>query len=117
MSDQLLRTFDAPVREDLPELKPGDSVTVYVKVNVGQKNERIQMVRGLIIAMGGHDNNAWFTVRRIAPGGIGVEITYRIRSPRIESIEVQRHSHVRRSKLYYMRDRTGKSTRLKEKRY
>ena len=117
MSDLLLTAFDTPAREDLPQLRPGDSVTVYAKVNVGQKNERTQMVRGMIIAMGGHDNNEWFTVRRIAPGGIGVELTYRTRSPRIERIEVQRHSHVRRAKLYYMRDRTGKGTRLREKRY
>ncbi len=117
MSDLLLKTFDNAEREDLPQLRIGDSVTVFVKVNVGEKNERTQMVRGLLIAKGGHANNEWFTVRRIAPGGIGVELTYRTRSPRIESIDVQRHSHVRRAKLYYMRDRTGKSTRLREKRY
>ena len=118
MSDLLLKTFDAPARDDLPRLRIGDSVIVYVKVNVGQKNERTQMVRGLIIAKGGKDdNNEWFTVRRIAPGGVGVELTYRTRSPRIVEIKVQRHAHVRRAKLYYMRDRTGKSARLREKRY
>jgi large subunit ribosomal protein L19 len=117
MSDLLLSTFDAPKRDDLPELRSGDSVTVYVKVNVGQKNERTQMVRGLVIAHGGANNNEWFTVRRIAPGGIGVELTYLLRSPRITEIKVQRHSHVRRAKLYYMRERTGKSARLREKRY
>lgn len=117
MSDLLLKTFDADAREDLPPLRAGDNVTVYVKVNVGQKNQRTQMVRGLIIAKGGSDNNEWFTVRRIAPGGIGVELTYRLRSPRIEEIKVQRHAHIRRAKLYYMRERTGKSARLREKRY
>ncbi len=117
MSDVLMKAFDAPTREDLPEIRIGDSVTVYVKVNVGQKNERVQMVRGLVIAKGGYNNNEHFTVRRIAPGGIGVELTYLVRSPRIESIKVQRHAHVRRAKLYYMRGRTGKSARLKEKRY
>ncbi len=117
MSDLLLQTFDAPAREDLPRISIGDSVTVYVKVNVGAKNERVQMVRGLVIANGGHSNNEWFTVRRIAPGGIGVELTYLLRSPRIQSIKVQRHAHVRRAKLYYMRSRMGKSMRLREKRY
>ena len=117
MSDVLLQAFDAPARDDLPRLRTGDSVTVYVKVNVGKKNERVQMVRGLIIASGGHSNNEWFTVRRIAPGGIGVELTYLLRSPRIQEIKVQRHAHVRRAKLYYMRERTGKSARLREKRY
>ena len=117
MSDLLIQAFDAPKRDDLPQLSVGDSVTVYAKVNVGKKNERTQMVRGLVIANGGSANNEWFTVRRIAPGGIGVELTYLLRSPRIESIKVQRHAHVRRAKLYYMRERTGKSARLREKRY
>jgi large subunit ribosomal protein L19 len=116
MSDLLLQAFDAPVRDDLPQIEIGDSVTVYVKVNVGEKNERTQMVRGLIIAMGGEGNNKHFTVRRIAPGGIGVELTYLLRSPRIESIKINRRAHVRRAKLYYMRDRRGKSARLRERR-
>ena len=116
MSDVLLKAFDNDKREDLPTLRIGDNVTVYVKVNVGQKNERTQMVRGRIIAKGGSANNEHFTVRRIAPGGIGVELTYLTRSPRIESIKIQSHAHVRRSKLYYMRERTGKSARLREKR-
>ena len=117
MSDLLLQAFDEEVKESLPDVNIGDSVIVYAKVNVGQKNERTQMVRGLVIAKGGHSNNEHFTVRRIAPGGIGVELTYLLRSPRIESITVQRHAHVRRAKLYYMRDLTGKSARLREKRY
>lgn len=117
MSDQLLKAFDAPVNEKLPRLRVGDSVTVYVKVNVGDKNERTQMIRGMIIRMGGSGNNEHFTVRRIAPGGIGVELTYLLRSPRIERVDVQRHAHVRRAKLYFMRNRRGKSARLREKRY
>jgi large subunit ribosomal protein L19 len=117
MSDLLLQAFDAPVNENLPRLRVGDSVTVYVRVNAGEKNERTQMIRGLIIRMGGGSNNESFTVRRIAPGGIGVELTFLARSPRIERIEVQRHAHVRRAKLYFMRERSGKSARLREKRY
>ena len=116
MSDLLLKAFDAEKRTDLPEIHVGDSVTVYVKVNVGQKNERIQMIRGLIIAKSGIGNSENFTVRRIAPGGIGVELTFAIRSPRIQEIKVQRGSHIRRAKLYFMRERAGKSARLREKR-
>lgn len=116
MSDLLLKAFDQPVREDLPDIEVGDSLTVFVKVNVGEKNERVQMVRGMVIAMGGEGNNKHFTVRRIAPGGIGVELTYLLRSPRIESIKINRRAHVRRAKLYYMRERRGKSARLREKR-
>lgn len=117
MSDLLLKAFDTPINEDIPAVSIGDSVTVYYKVNVGQKNERTQMVRGLVIAKSGSGNNESFTVRRIAPGGVGVELTLLRRSPRIERIKIQRHAHVRRAKLYYMRERTGKSARLREKRY
>lgn len=117
MSDLLLQAFEAPVNEKLPRLRVGDSVTVYVRINVGDKNERTQMIRGMIIRMSGGSNNESFTVRRIAPGGVGVELTYLTRSPRIERIEIQRHAHVRRAKLYFMRERSGKSARLREKRY
>jgi large subunit ribosomal protein L19 len=117
MSDLLLKTFDSPINESLPEVNIGDSVTVYYRINVGQKNARTQMVRGLVIAKSGSGNAETFTVRRIAPGGVGVELTLPRRSPRIESIQVQRGSHVRRAKLYYMRGRTGKAARLREKRY
>lgn len=117
MSDLLLKAFEAPLNENLPEVNIGDSVTVYYKVNVGQKNERTQMVRGLVIAKSGSGNTESFTVRRIAPGGIGVELTFLRRSPRIEDLKVQRGSHVRRAKLYFMRNRTGKAARLREKRY
>ena len=116
MSDLLLKTFDNEDRDDLPQLHIGDSVTVYVKVNVGEKNERTQMIRGLVIAMGGEGNNKHFTVRRIASHGIGVERTFLLRSPRVEKIEVLRHAKVRRAQLYYMRDRRGKAARLKERR-
>lgn len=117
MSDLLLQAFDVEPTKGLPEVSIGDSVTVYVKVNVGARNERVQMVRGLVIADGGGGANKYFTVRRIAPGGIGVELTFLYSSPRIQEIKIQRHAHVRRAKLYYMRDRTGKSARLREKRY
>lgn len=115
MSDLLLRSLEAPTRSDLPVVSVGDSVTLFVRVGVGEKNERSQMIRGMIIRKSGSGNTASFTVRRIAAGGIGVEMTFLERSPRIESIEVQRSGHVRRAKLYYMRERRGKSARLREK--
>lgn len=115
MSDQLLKSFDAPANENVPEINSGDSVVVHVRIVEG-KRERVQMIRGLVIATTEGGQNATFTVRRIAPNGIGVELKFLKRSPRIEKIEVTRHAYVRRAKLYYMRGRTGKAARLREKR-
>jgi len=115
MSDLLLKAFDTPVNEKLPELRVGDSVTVYVRIVEGNK-ERTQMIRGTIIRLRGSGNNENFTVRRVASNSVGVELTFLKRSPRIEKIEVHRHAHVRRAQLYYMRDLTGKAARLREKR-
>ena len=116
MSDLLLKSFDAPVNENVPELRPGDSVTVHLKIIEG-KRERVQLVRGTVIRIRKSGNQANFTVRRIASNGIGVERTFLARSPRIEKIEVHRHAHVRRAQLYFLRQRTGKSARLREKRF
>ncbi len=115
MSDVLLRSLDAPVNEELPQLRPGDNVTVHLRIVEGTR-ERIQLVRGTVIRMRKTGNQANFTVRRIASNGIGVERTFLFRSPRIEKIEVHRHAHVRRAQLYFLRNRTGKSARLREKR-
>ena len=115
MSDLLLKSLDAPVNKNVPELRPGDSVTVHLRIIEG-KRERVQLVRGTVIRMRKSGNQANFTVRRIASNGIGVERTFLMRSPRIEKIEVHRHAHVRRAQLYFLRKRTGKSARLKEKR-
>ncbi len=116
MSDVLLKTFDNEDNAELPELHVGDNVTVYVRINVGERNERVQMARGIVIRLRNSGNNRNFTVRRIASNGIGVERTFLLRSPRIEKIEVHRHGHVRRANLYYLRGRTGKSARLRERR-
>jgi large subunit ribosomal protein L19 len=115
MSDLLLRAFDQEENEALPKLRPGDNVTVHLRIVEG-KRERIQLVRGTIIRSRKAGNQESFTVRRIAANGIGVERTFLKRSPRIEKIEVHRHAHVRRAQLYYLRERTGKSARLREKR-
>lgn len=115
MSDLLLNSFEAPANENVPELRPGDSVTVHLRIVEG-KRERIQLVRGTVIRLRKGGNQANFTVRRIASNGIGVERTFLMRSPRIEKVEVHRHAHVRRAQLYFLRERTGKSARLREKR-
>ncbi len=115
MSDLLLRSMETEKNETLPDLRPGDNVTIHLRIVEG-KRERIQLVRGTIIRTRKSGNQENFTVRRIAANGIGVERTFLKRSPRIEKIEVHRHAHVRRAQLYFLRDRTGKSARLREKR-
>jgi large subunit ribosomal protein L19 len=113
MSD-ILKALDAPVNENIPELRPGDIVRVFIRIKEGN-NERTQEFRGTVIRLRNSGNNANFTVRRIASNGIGVERTFLLRSPRLEKVLVERHSHVRRAQLYYLRERTGKRARLKQK--
>ncbi|MCJ7570240.1 MAG: 50S ribosomal protein L19 [Anaerolineales bacterium] len=113
MSD-LIKAVEAPVNPDLPELNPGDSVSVHFQIREGDR-ERVQEFKGIVIRIRKGGNNANFTVRRTASHGIGVERTFPLRSPRLEKIDIQRRAHVRRSKLYFLRDRTGKRARLKEK--
>ncbi|MGD8403315.1 MAG: 50S ribosomal protein L19 [Anaerolineales bacterium] len=114
MSDQILRAVEAPVNENIPQLRSGDIVSVHVKITEGDR-ERIQEFKGTIIRLRKSGNNANFTVRRIASNGIGVERTFLMRSPRIDKVVVERRSKVRRAQLYFMRERTGKSARLKQK--
>lgn len=102
------------LRTDLPEIRPGYTVRVYQKVREGEK-ERIQPFEGLVIAKKhGQGISATFTVRKIS-AGIGVERIFPLHSPTIEKIKVLKKSKVRRAKLYYMRERFGKSARIKEK--
>lgn len=102
------------LKESLPEIFPGDTVRVHVKVVEGNR-ERIQVFEGTVIkvAKGGPDKN--ITVRRLAHG-VGVERTFLVNSPRVDKIEVTRRGDVRRARLYYLRGRVGKSARIKEKR-
>jgi large subunit ribosomal protein L19 len=124
MSSDLLRSLelqqqkeDIGLKSDLPVLRVGDDVQVHYRIVEGDR-ERIQLVRGIILRMRkGGGANASFTVRRIAAHGIGVERTFPLHSPRVEKIEVLRHAHVRRAKLYFLRGRQGKSARLREKRF
>jgi len=114
MSD-LVKALEAPANSAIPALRPGDTVSVHVRIKEGDR-ERVQEFRGTVIRLRRGGNNSSFTVRRIASHGIGVERTFLLRSPRIEKVEVQRHAHVRRARLYYLRGRTGKRARLTEKR-
>jgi large subunit ribosomal protein L19 len=111
----LIKAVEAPANPHVPSLNPGDSVSVHVRIVEGNK-ERVQEFKGTIIRLRKGGNQASFTVRRIASHGIGVERTFLIRSPRLEKVEVFRSARVRRAQLYYLRERTGKSARLKEKR-
>ncbi len=113
MSD-LLKAVEAPPNPNIPELRPGDTVNVFLRIIEGGR-ERIQEFRGTVIRLHKGGNEASFTVRRIASNGIGVERTFLMRSPRIEKVVVERRAKVRRAKLYFLRERTGKATRLKEK--
>ena len=102
------------LRSDIPEFRAGDTVKVHVKVVEGSR-ERIQVFEGLVINRQGGSVRETFTVRRIA-SGVGVERTFPLHSPRLAKIEVMRRGVVRRAKLYYLRNLTGKAARIREKR-
>lgn len=101
------------LRNDIPAFRPGDTVRVNVKVVEGNR-ERIQAYEGVVIRRQGAGLNETFTVRRISYG-VGVERTFPVHSPRLASIEVVRRGVVRRAKLYYLRNLTGKAARIREK--
>lgn len=109
-----VKAVEAKVNEDIPQLNAGDTVSVHVKIKEGER-ERIQEFKGIVIRLRKSGNDANVTVRRMASNGIGVERTFLLRSPRIDKIVVERHGKVRRAQLYFMRNRTGKSARLKQK--
>ena len=102
-------------RTDLPEFGPGDTVRVSVRVVEGSR-ERVQVYEGVVIALHKfHQPDGSFTVRRLAHG-VGVERIFPVNSPRIDKVEVTRRGKVRRAKLYYLRNLTGKAARIKERR-
>ncbi|MBN9352163.1 MAG: 50S ribosomal protein L19 [Chitinophagaceae bacterium] len=101
-------------KNDFPKFKPGDNVTVNYRIVEGNK-ERIQSFKGDVIKRQGEGGTATFTVRKISDG-VGVERLFPLYSPNIESIKLHKTGKVRRSKLYYLRDRNGKSARIREKR-
>lgn len=101
------------MKNKIPDLKVGNTVKVHVRVKEGNR-ERIQIFEGIIIKVQGGGVNKTFTVRRIA-SGVGVEKTFLIHSPAVEKVEVTRVGKARRAKLFYLRDRLGKSAKTKEK--
>ena len=102
------------LRSDIPEFRAGDTVKVYVKVVEGTR-ERVQLFEGVVISRSGSGVREMFTVRRISYG-VGVERTFPVHSPRLEKIVVARKGVVRRAKLYYLRNLTGKAARIRERR-
>ncbi|MFV8472230.1 50S ribosomal protein L19 [Mycoplasma sp. AA7A] len=113
MRNKLLELVEkSQLRSDLPEFKTGDNVRVHVRIREGEK-ERIQVFEGLVISKKESGTREVFTVRKDSYG-VGVERTFPVHSPLIAHIEVVRSNKVRRQRLYYMRDRKGKSARLKE---
>ena len=116
MVAQFIRSLEAEqFKSDVPEFGPGDTVRVHAKVVEGNR-ERIQVFEGVVIRRRGGGINENFTVRRIASHGIGVERTFLLHSPRVDKLEVIRRGRVRRAKLYYLRGRTGRAARIKERR-
>jgi large subunit ribosomal protein L19 len=101
------------MNREIPDFSPGDTVVVQVKVKEGNR-ERLQAYEGVVIARRNRGLNSSFTVRKISHGE-GVERVFQTHSPAVASIEVKRRGDVRRAKLYYLRDRTGKAARIKEK--
>ena len=113
MSNIISELEKEQVRTDLPEIEVGDTVRVFVKVIEGNR-ERLQNFEGIIIKIQGGGVRKSFTVRRISYG-VGVERTFPFNSPRIGRIELVRHGVVRRAKLFYLRERSGKSAKIRER--
>ncbi|KUK13877.1 MAG: 50S ribosomal protein L19 [Synergistetes bacterium] len=113
--DPIIREIEREyMRKDIPDFRPGDTVRVHLKVEEGGK-ERVQVFEGVVIARCGGGLRETFTVRKVS-GGVGVERIFPLHSPSIEKIEVVRRGVARRAKLYYLRERVGKSARLRERR-
>jgi large subunit ribosomal protein L19 len=112
---EIVKSLAPAANANIPVLRSGDVVRVHARIVEGER-ERIQVFQGTVIRVVSRGISASFTVRRIASNGIGVERTFLILSPRVEKVEVMRHSEVRRAKLYFLRETTGKASRLKESR-
>ena len=114
--DELIEKVESEqTRDELPHFRSGDTIRVHQRIREGQK-ERIQVFEGIVIARKGSGATETMTVRKVSIGGIGVEKVFPIHSPRVEKIEVVNIGRVSRAKLYYLRERTGKSARVKTKR-
>ena len=114
MNDVLRSLAAGQMKADVPEVRPGDTVRVSVRVVEGNR-ERLQAFEGTVLRVRNGGLDEQITVRRLA-SGVGVERTFLVHSPRVEKIEVMRHGHVRRAALYFLRDRVGKAATVREKR-
>jgi large subunit ribosomal protein L19 len=116
MSNKIIQALETEFMKSakaLPAFQPGDTVVVQVKVKEGERS-RLQSYEGVVIAKRNRGYNSSFTVRKISHG-VGVERVFQSYSPTIDSVEVKRRGHVRRAKLYYMRELSGRAARIKEK--
>ena len=113
MSNIIQQLEAEQMNKEVPEFGAGDTVIVQVKVKEGDR-ERLQAFEGVVIAKRNRGLNSAFTVRKIS-SGVGVERTFQTYSPLIDSIEVKRRGAVRKAKIYYLRERSGKSARIKER--
>ena len=113
VKDKVIAELEAAQMKDIPEFAPGDTLVVQVRVREGNR-ERLQAFEGVVIGKRNRGLNSAFTVRKISHG-VGVERTFQSHSPLIESISVKRRGDVRKAKLYYLRERSGRSARIKEK--
>ena len=114
MTNKIIQQLEAEqMSKEIPTFAPGDTVVVQVKVKEGERS-RLQAFEGVVIAKRNRGLNSAFTVRKISHG-VGVERTFQSHSPLIESISVKRRGDVRQAKLYYLRERSGRSARIKEK--
>lgn len=112
--DKLKLAEQTIITDEYPEFKTGDTVNVHYRVREGDK-ERIQKFEGLVISRRGSGANQTFMVRKVSAGNIGVERIFPLYSPFIAKIELKKQGDIKRSKLYYLRDRQGKAARIKEK--
>jgi large subunit ribosomal protein L19 len=113
MSNIIKELEQEQMKQDVPAFAPGDTVVVQVKVQEGDKS-RLQAFEGVVIAVKNRGLHSAFTVRKIS-SGVGVERVFQTHSPLVDSIEVKRRGDVRQAKLYYLRERSGRSARIKEK--
>ena len=114
MSSNIIERIDREqMRYDMPDFRPGDSIKVHIRIIEGNK-ERVQIFEGVVIRRRRGNMGATFTVRKISHG-VGVEKTFALHSPRLEKVEIVSRGKVRRSRLYYLRERRGKAARIKEK--
>jgi len=114
MTNKIILELDKEqIKTDVPEFSPGDTIVVQVKVKEGSR-ERLQAFEGVVIAKRNRGINSAFTVRKISHG-VGVERTFQLHSPLVDSLEVKRRGDVRQAKLYYLRELTGRAARIKEK--